>query len=437
MACYNAPRMSEPTPDLAAAEPPRGALHIIFLIVLIDFLGFGIIIPLLPFYVPDYEHSPMKVTMLFSIFSVCQFIGAPVLGAISDRHGRRPVLAFSQVGSALGYVLLALATQIPGLSPAAVLALVYLSRIIDGFTGGNVSTAQAYISDVTTAETRARGMGMLGAAFGIGFSLGPAMGGLMGHYIGPSAPAYAAAALSALAALLTFLRLPESRTHKPVDVEAWLHPGQFAPVLRRPVLIQLMSIGFFTMAAFVMMESTITLYLNKPQGFAFNEKQVGWYFAFMGLIIIVVQGGLIRRLVPRVGEWPLAILGPTLVAVGMLGLIATAWRPALWLLFTGGGVNAVGRSFQQPTLSSLISKFSGRDEQGVTFGLYHGLLSIARVAGPVVAGLAYPHLRNTGPFAVAAAVTLACSAWTAGVRTTAAAQESATEPAAAPIVETP
>jgi MFS family permease len=407
------------------AEPPapRGPLGIIFLIVLIDFLGFGIIIPLLPFYVPDYQRNPMKVTLLFSIFSICQFFGAPVLGAISDRHGRRPVLAFSQLGSAAGYVLLGLATQFPGLSPGAVLLLVYLSRIIDGFTGGNVSTAQAYISDVTTPETRAKGMGLLGAAFGIGFSLGPAIGGILGHYH-VSIPAYVAAALAALAAGLTFARLPESRVHKPVDVEAWLHPSRFAPVLRRPVLMQLMAVGFFTMAAFVMMESTITLFLNKH--FGYSERQVGWYFAFMGLIIILVQGGLIRRLVPAVGEWPLAILGPVLVAIGMFGLTWTAWLPALSLLLLAGAVNAVGRSLQQPTLSSLLSKFTGAEEQGVTFGLYHGAMSIARVLGPVVAGLAYPWLKNTGPFLVAAALTLACAAWTASLRSAAPAPETST-----------
>src|SRR5947209_17084222 len=161
----------EPLPP---SEPPKGALAIIFFIVLMDLLGFGIIIPLLAFYVPDFQHNPLKVTALFSVYSICQFIGAPILGLMSDRFGRRPVLALSQAGSAAGYLLLGLATQPQfHFTPSTTLGLVYLSRIIDGFTGGNLSTAQAFISDVTTPQTRAKGMGLLGAAFGIGFVLGP------------------------------------------------------------------------------------------------------------------------------------------------------------------------------------------------------------------------------------------------------------------------
>src|ERR671914_2403212 len=191
--------MSEvPAPDEATATPdgpPKGAMGVIFLIVLIDLLGFGIIIPLLPRYVPDYQTNPLKVTLLFSVYSICQFLGAPILGLMSDRFGRRPVLAVSQVGSAAGYVMLAVATRFP----AHTLLLVYLSRIIDGFSGGNISTAQAYVGDVTTPQTRAKAMGMLGAAFGIGFSIGPALGGVLGHY-NVSLPAYVAAALSLVAA---------------------------------------------------------------------------------------------------------------------------------------------------------------------------------------------------------------------------------------------
>src|SRR5688572_12763258 len=165
-------------------EPPKGALGIIFLIVVIDLMGFGIIIPLLPFYVPNLQEHPLKVTLLFSVFSICQFIGAPVLGMLSDRHGRRPVLVLSQVGSAVGYVLLGVATIWRVSNPAVMLGLVYVSRIIDGFTGGNISTAQAYVSDVTTRENRAKGMGMIGAAFGIGFTLGPALGGVLSYFFG-------------------------------------------------------------------------------------------------------------------------------------------------------------------------------------------------------------------------------------------------------------
>jgi DHA1 family tetracycline resistance protein-like MFS transporter len=408
------------TPDQTPPTPPKGALSIIFFIVMMDLLGFGIIIPLLAFYVPDYEKHPLEVTALFSVYSICQFIGAPILGLVSDRFGRRPVLAISQAGSAIGYILLAVAA-FPWRNPMDRLIIVYVSRIIDGFTGGNIATAQAYVSDVTTPANRAKGMGMLGAAFGVGFSIGPALGGLSAHYMGLSAPGWIATVLALSAAIATWMRLPESRTHAPVDAEYWLHPSRFKPIFNKPVLVQLLSIGFLIMAAFVMMESTITIFLNKI--FGWNERGVGFYFLFIGFIIIGVQGGLIGRLTRRLGDWPLCIAGPFGVAVGMAGLIGVAYvaptsgfSAALTLLLIGGAINAVGRSLQQPTLSSLLSKFSDRNEQGLVFGMYHGLGSLARVAGPVAAGLTYPLLRNTGQFLLAGVIAIAIGLWTFTLR---------------------
>lgn len=410
--------MSEPQPLEYASpeplvEPPKGALSIIFLIVFIDLMGFGIIIPLLPFYVPDMQKHPVTVTLLFSIYSVCQFVGAPILGAISDRFGRRPVLAFSQFGSAIGYLLLGIATQPQfHFGMGAMLALVFVSRIVDGFTGGNISTAQAYISDVTSVKNRAKGMGLLGAAFGIGFALGPAMGGLLAP-IGVSVPAYVAAAMSAVAAVVTLGRLPESRAHKPADVEAWLHPRRFAPIFENAMLVHLLGISFCLMAAFVMMESTVGLFLNST--FGWGAKQVGWYFAYAGVIIVIVQGRLIGPLVRRLGDWPLAIAGPLFVCVGMLGYVMIgqvgAAGGALIILFFAGAVNATGRSLQMPTISSLISKFSDPRQQGVVFGLSSGLSSLARVIGPLAAGAVYPYFHNTGPYLTAAVMTLAIGLW--------------------------
>ena len=402
-----------PQPTEAPDEQPaKGALGIIFLIVLIDLMGFGIIIPLLPFYVREPELNPMKVTLLFSVYSICQFIGAPILGAISDRRGRKPVLAFSQIGSAAGYVMLGLATQIHWQWSGMLLLLVYLSRIIDGFTGGNISTAQAYISDVTTVQTRSRAMALIGIAFGLGFSVGPFLGGVLGKY-SISLPAYVAGGFSLLAAILTFARLPESRTHKPVDVEAWLHPSQFAPVLRKPILLQLLMMSFITMAAFVMMESTIGIFLKAH--YHYQQQQVGWFFGFVGVVILIVQGGIIRRIVKTVGDWPLAILGPALVTIGMGVYAITAYSPVLWILLVAGAINATGRSCQQPTLSALLARFSDREEQGIVFGLSNGLSSLARVFGPIVAGLTYKYARNTGPFITAGLLSAAGAIWTAAL----------------------
>jgi DHA1 family tetracycline resistance protein-like MFS transporter len=402
----------------AANEPPKGALGIIFLIVLIDLMGFGIIIPLLPFYVPGYRENPLKVTLLFSAFSMCQFVGAPILGMLSDRFGRRPVLIISQFGSAAGYLLLGVATTLGmrgSISNELMLTLVYTSRVIDGFTGGNISTAQAYVSDVTTKENRAKGMGVLGAAFGIGFCLGPFLGGTLGHF-DKAWPAYVACALCAVAATLTYLKLPESVRHGETEVTAWLHPARFAPVLRKPVLVQLLAISFFTMAAFVMMESTIGIYLDRRETFGFDARQVGYFFGFLGVVIIIVQGRLIGPLTKRFGEWPLAITGTLLVALGMAGFAATSWWPLLALLCVAGAINATGRSLQQPTVSSLLSKFSDPREQGVVFGLYHGLGSLARVVGPLVAGLVYTWQRHTGAFITAGCVAIVMALWTLVLR---------------------
>jgi DHA1 family tetracycline resistance protein-like MFS transporter len=387
---------------------PKGALKIIFFIVFMDLLGFGIIIPLMPRYVPDYQHHVFGVTLLFSVYSICQFIGAPVLGLLSDRHGRRPVLVLSQLGSVIGYALLGVATDWGG---HYALLLIYISRVIDGFTGGNISTAQAYVSDVTTNEDRAKGMGMIGAAFGIGFSVGPAIGGILGKYH-VSWPAYLAALMSLGAAIQTWRRLPETRHDKPVEAEVWLHPSRFLPILRNPVLVQFLAIGFCTMAGFVMMETTMVLYLDRT--FGYKEAATGWYFAFIGLIIVIVQGRLIGPLTRRFGEWPLAILGPLFIAMGMAGLTRTAFAPMLALLLVSGACNAIGRSLQTPTLTALVSRYADSREQGVTFGLFHGLGSLSRVAGPVLAGWGYQHffVRNTGQFVLAAGIAIGVALWT-------------------------
>jgi len=414
-----------------SGTPPKGALGAIFLIILVDFMGFGLIIPLLPFFIPDYENAPLKVTLLFAIFSICQFIGAPILGALSDRYGRRPVLILSQIGSAAGYILLGVAaTDFFGWSDSTRLGLVYLSRIIDGFTGGNVSIAQAYISDVTDEKNRAKGMGLIGAAFGIGFSLGPALGFLLVR-VDPALPGYAAAALAAWAAIQTWARLPESPVHKPTEVQHWLHPRAFAPVLKSPIVRQLLFISFISMAAFVMMEATVAIFLsdvfNWGQGMPDEEKRktaganTGLFFVYIGIIIVIVQGGLIRRLTKKglAAEWRLATLGPILVTLGMALFIYLAWLPAIWVLALAGLFNATGRSFQGPTLSSLLSKYSDPRQQGAVFGLYHGLSSLARVAGPIIAGFAYhmhPSLRKTGQFWIAGIALLLIAIWTAMIQ---------------------
>jgi DHA1 family tetracycline resistance protein-like MFS transporter len=403
---------TEPTGQIA--PPPKGALFAIFLIVFVDLLGFGLIIPLLPFYARTFKASDLQVTLLFSVYSICQFVAAPILGAISDRFGRRPVLGFSQIGSVLGFILLGYATHWQGADIGLGLALLYLARIIDGISGGNISTAQAYISDITTSENRAKGMGLLGAAFGLGFIFGPAIGGLLAHYFGEAVPAYAAAGFSGIAAIMTFIYLPESRVHKPAEAEAWLHPRVFAPILKNRMVVQLTLIWFLAMAAYVMIDSTIVLYLNDL--FKFDEAKVAWYFVFVGLIIALVQGGLIRPLMKRTSEWVLCWVGPVMVAVGYVVTMTTAWHPLQSVLILGGAIYATGRSVQQPTIQSLVSKASNPREQGVTFGLFQGTGTIARVIGPAIAGAIYT-LHATGPFVAATAIVTIAAMWTLALST--------------------
>jgi MFS family permease len=402
-----------PSPDEPVAPAPKGAVFTIFLIVAIDLLGLGLIIPLLPFYARKLEATPLQVELLFSIYSICQFVAAPVLGLMSDRFGRRPVLIISQIGSVAGYCLLGWATNHQWENATLGLAMIYVSRLIDGLSGGNISTAQAYIADVTSPENRAKGMGLLGAAFGLGFAFGPAIGGALGHFQ-KSLPAYAAALLSAIAAIMTYLRLKESRVHRPVDAESWLHPSRFLPILKKPVLLQLLLIWFVSMAAYMMMDASAAMFLEDV--FGFKELQVGLYFMFIGIIIALVQGGFLRRLKGgHAMEWMLCALGVGLVAIGAFGTLATAWMPAIWLLALGGIITATGRSLQQPTISSLVSKHASRDEQGATMGLFQGLGSLARAFGPVVGGIAYGATRSVQPirpYLTASAILIVASGWT-------------------------
>jgi len=405
-------------------QPPKGALLTIFFIVFTDLLGFGIIIPLLPFYAKSFQASPLQVTILFSLYSICQFAASPILGAISDRYGRRPVLVFSQLGSAAGYALLGIVTAVHGLDPHVSLMLIYLSRIIDGLSGGNISTAQAYITDVTSPSERAKGMGLLGAAFGIGFALGPAIGGVLGHY-SPAWPAFAAAAFSSIAMVMSATQLKEARVHEEAEAEAWLHPRRFVPVLRNGMVVQLILISFISMIAFSMLESISALFFNEPSVFGWQELGVGLYFGFIGLNIVLVQGRLIGPLTKRFGEWPLAITGAVFYALGMVAMVAVGFSPLLVILLPGGAVSAWGRSLQMPSLYALISKKSDPRQQGVVFGLNQGMSSLARVAGPAIAGLVFTRA-ITAPYFVAGVLILLAGMWTAGLSFSAGPEEPTT-----------
>jgi DHA1 family tetracycline resistance protein-like MFS transporter len=407
-------------------------MRIIFLIVLLDLFGFGVIIPLLPFYVRAYiPNATFQVGLIMALYSVFQLVASPVLGLLSDRFGRRPILVFSQIGSAAGYLLLAAATFRPLSNPLLGLFLICASRVIDGISGGNISTAQAYVGDVVGTRNRSAAMGKLGAAFGIGFALGPTIGGLLGR-INVGLPALFAALLSGAAAAGSFFYLPESlpasARNQPQEVDSPLfHPSRYAPVTNDRPLLQLLLIFFISMFAFVMMEATFAMFIQDRLQLATKSAVLlaGIFLGFAGIVICVMQGALIGRLTRRFGEGVLAITGPLLIVLAMSLYVAVGASPGrdlpllIAILCFAGLFNATGRSLQTPTLSALVShraeilsKQRGRSFQGIAFGLFHMLGSLARATGPIIATAIYTPMRTWPPFALAGMIMACAGLWT-------------------------
>ena len=404
---------TQPMEHTTEPEAPKGALLAIFAVALVDMLGFGLVIPLLPFYARRFSATPLQVTLLFSIFSACQFVATPILGSWSDRIGRRPILIFSLIGSAAGYALLGYASEHKWTSVVLGLWMVYLSRIIDGLTAGNISAAQAYISDVTTAENRTKGMGMLGAAFGLGFSLGPAAGGILAAHFTLATPAWVACGMALIAAFLALRLIRESRSHIPSEATNYFHPRQFLPLLRNRPLMTI-NIGWFVaMASFVAVDAAIVMYLTDV--FYFDKHGVAYFFLLIGLVIIITQGRLVGPLGKRFGEWKLCIAG--LILNGFSGILTamTIWYPLKRILITSAVIGAFGRSLFQPTISALVSHHSDPRYQGRSFGFFQGVGTLARVVGPLLAGYIYAY-HKSWPWIFSAGFLLATALWLAVLR---------------------
>jgi DHA1 family tetracycline resistance protein-like MFS transporter len=359
----------------------RSPLIVIFTTVFIDLVGFGIVIPVLPFYAEGsaFNATPRTVGLLFASYSIMQLIFSPILGGLSDRFGRRPVLFISIIGTGIGFLILGLANT---------LALLFIGRILDGITGGNISTAQAYIADITTKENRAKGMGLIGAAFGLGFIFGPAIGGILSRW-GIHVPFFFAAALCFANAVLLYFTLPETVTpDHPARISAAGGRGisQLIKSLKQPRLAFVLVIYFMFVAAFSIMTTSFSLYVMFR--FGYDAQHTGYIFAYVGLISVIVQGGLIGRLVKRFGEMPLVVFGAlcfslSLFAVPYVGPAAGG----LAGLLIGGGVFALGNSLATPALTSLASKSVGESEQGTVLGVTQSVASLARAVGPSLAAV--------------------------------------------------
>ncbi len=367
----------------------RSPLLVIFITVFIDLVGFGIVIPVLPFYVEGtkFNATPRAVGLLVASYSIMQLIFTPVLGRLSDKHGRRPVLLVSLLGTSLGFLILGFATT---------LWMLFLGRIIDGITGGNISTAQAYIADVTTPENRAKGMGIIGAAFGLGFILGPGLGGVLSRW-GINVPFLFAAALAFCNAILLYFTLPETVTKDhPARVSAatgrW---SQLLQSLKQRSLAVVLLIYFLFVVAFSMMTTSFAFFTMYR--FGYDAHDTGWLFVFIGVVSAIVQGGLIGRLVERFGESALVVTGALLFTASLFVLPFTGPQTGLfWLLFVGGAF-AFGQSLATPALTSLASKSAGRGEQGAILGVTQSVASLARTVGPLIsAALIYSAIVTSG-----------------------------------------
>jgi DHA1 family tetracycline resistance protein-like MFS transporter len=359
----------------------RSPLIVIFTTVFIDLVGFGIVIPVLPFYAEGstFNATPRTVGLLFASYSIMQLIFSPILGGLSDRFGRRPVLFISIIGTGIGFLILGLANT---------LALLFIGRILDGITGGNISTAQAYIADITTKENRAKGMGLIGAAFGLGFIFGPAIGGILSRW-GIHVPFFFAAGLCFANAVLLYFTLPETVTSDhPARTSATRGRGlsQLIRSLKQPRLAFVLVIYFMFIVAFSIMTTSFSLYVMFR--FGYDAQHTGYIFAYVGVISVIVQGGLIGRLVKRFGEMPLVVFGAlcfslSLFAVPYVGPAAGG----LAGLLIGGGVFALGNSLATPALTSLASKSVGESEQGTVLGVTQSVASLARAVGPSLAAV--------------------------------------------------
>ncbi|MFB6133092.1 MAG: MFS transporter [Halanaeroarchaeum sp.] len=415
-------------PEEGWTPPPvenrRRALAVVFFVVFVDLVGFGILIPIIPLYAEQFGATEFVVGLLIAAYSMTQFLAAPVLGRLSDERGRRPILLLSLVGSVVAWTLFGLAQG---------LAVLFLARLLAGAMGGNIATAQAYIADVMPPEDRAKGLGLIGAAFGLGFVFGPALGGVFSSEpvvatarsvlpgIVPitkfTLPSFVAAAITALNLLAALVVLPETNVGERSSGST-SRIGRLADAVTDPSLNGLIVSFFLFSFAFSAMESMFVLFTRDVYGY--GPAMNGYVLAYLGVVVAIVQGGVVGRVTERYGERSVAIVG---VGIELVALAALPFSPTLGALLPDVGrvdgvlpvlpgallallivltVLSIGNGFANVSLNTLVSLTAAEDEQGGAFGLTQSAGSIARATGPVLAGLLYTAFVYWVPFVVAA-----------------------------------
>ena len=348
----------------------KKALGILFAVVATELIGFGLIIPILPQLTEMFNVSPFKVGILLAAYSLAQFIAAPILGGLSDHYGRKPVLIFSKLGTCIAYVILAFSKTYHWF---------LVARLLDGFTGGNISTARAYVADVTTVEDRPKGMAVIGISFGLGFIVGPVLGGFLygleGEYLIPS---LVAGSLSFIAMLVTilFLKEPEKRMDRPKN-----QFKSFLSLLKSPQIQFICLLQLVYMTAFAGFETTFSLFTHRI--FGYTPEQNSWLFVYSGLIALVVQGTITRKSSKRLAL--MTLIGVVITAISFLLLsILTQFFSLILIL----ALFSVGIGLVQSYLPSLLSIVVQKHSDGKVMGIYESLGSLGRILGPMVAYLA-------------------------------------------------
>lgn len=366
-------------------------LLLVALTILIDFTGFGLVLPLLPFWAEQVGANAFNIGLLLTIYALAQFLFTPVLGSLSDRYGRRPIIVISLIIEAISLAMTALASNLP---------LLYVARFIGGLGASNIGTAQAVVADVTSQERRARGMGLVGAAIGAGFVIGPALGGLLAP-VGITIPFWIAMGFALSNALLVTFFLPETRALPTEPSLFAMHTGPglliagWRTAHRYPAILRLVAINLLYMLAFTAMEAVFALF--GQHYFGWGAAQIGYVFTYVGIIVVIMQGGLVGQLARRLGEQRLLLCGLVLLGAGLFMLSFSTFAATVLLAL---GILSIGDGAVTPMISTLLSFVSPENAQGETLGLSQGVGSLGRVVGPLVAGILYTLTKPGTPFLV-------------------------------------